>query len=440
VYSQGERALRVIPHFDNQDFFPHPYDVYDYFYPSYPDLGGFGYTSVSSTERKMFGIKAGTTFISDNDVGISYVRPFGFLLAPVRAGRVVMSLMLHYNRQAVGNERNDYIIDGRSPFVRFPYLTGYDMTDVTYSLYGGEGSFVWGLSDRSTASIRSQIVPTQTSTDQNFMSHFIYSSISLHNRVGRTNGNITSANLAADFVNRPTDGLELSTGVRYSTFGLLEDGRFVVSYTDWTGAPDEYLTRSDRRQRAFGIHIGASGYSSGETDGSPVQLPGYQLPELQEACFAFSAGAAFLIEWRKDAHYEADEQWAQSSRSTVLRFESSLLYGISEELTIALSMGYRPPITPGDRSFSYVHQYASTIPDQQAIETHLTEEIMLDLAFAYRPFPWVEVSFRSTYMDIRRHLEGSTVGRYLAPSPYNQTSSTRWREVDIHAGIAIIKY
>jgi hypothetical protein len=436
IDSEGQKTLRIVPAFYDRDGFPDPYDAGEFFYPSYPDLGGFEYTGVSSSHQEKFGIEAGISIISEKNVTTEYVCPFGFTLAPVPGGRFITSLVFHYDRQPIDNVRNDQTIAGTPRTT----LQGYEITDATRSLLSAGGRFTSGLSDKSTASLQFNFAPTQPWIDQTLVSRYMLGQIERHNRDINNSGSIRTVHLTADFVNRPDPALELSLGAKFDAQQLLQDGNVVLTVEHPSYGQDTYSTRSSLEQSEFGVYVGVATFSDRKIEAQILQPSTFQLPTLGKGCFALTGRVALSEGWRNEASEDKSGKSAENWRTPMLRFSGMFLFGFSDETTILLSIGYAPPVARGDRSFSHIHFWPSPIPDQQSVSTFHTEEIVLNVTFAYRPVSGVELSIRTTYADRRQPLEGSTVGQYLVPSPYDQTSTTRCRMLDIRAGIAVLTF
>ncbi len=437
INSEGQKTLRIDPAFYDMDGFPDPYDAGEFFYPSYPDLGGFEYTGVSSSHQEKFGIEAGISIISEKNVTTRYVCPYGFALAPVPGGQFITSLVFHYDRQPIDNVRNDQTIAGTTRTT----LQGYEITDATRSLFSAGGGLTCGLSDKSTASLQFNFAPTQPWIDQTLVSRYRRGQAAWHNKDVNNSGGFRNMHLATEFVNRPDPGLELSLGANFDAHQLLQDGNVVLANNEGLSyTRDEYSTRSSLQQSEFGVYVGVATFSDREIEAQLLQPSPFVLPALGKGYYAITGRAALSEGWRKEASEDKSGKSAENWRTPTLRFGGMFLFGFSDETTILLSIGYAPPVARGDRSFSHIHFWPSPIPDQQSVSTFHTEEILLAVTFSYRPVPQVELSIRTTYADTRQPLEGSTVGQTLIPSPYYQTSTTRCRMLDMRVGMTVLTF
>ena len=438
IKTEGQKVIRPFPYLTFYDFFPSPFDpcIDPIEYPSFPDINGSDFKESSSSRQRRFGLKAGIAMISDETVTTDYVKPFGYSLPPLRQGKVVASLNFFYERQPVDFLRNDQRIN--QYLSSSLQLNGYDISDATHSFYGGDGHLIYGVSDRSTAEVRINLAPDQSSTDETITGRYYNITPSIvHNRDQSINEHVMQIHLNGEFVNRPSAGLELSLGMKYDVNRLRQESAAVLAFNDY--GPSDRITYEERpttRQTDFGVHLGVAVLSDGSHLESYLPLSRYLLPILAHGQFGVYGEAAYLVEWRTEVTevevlgYHSAET-ASSWRIPRLRFTSSFLYGLFDDATALLTLEYVPTVTQGSLGLTNIN--LSKIVMDQFIGVFRQEDLLVKLIFAYRPTAAVELSFRFKYSDDRRPSGGTHSALLL----FNETSTIRIRDLTAQVGIAL---
>ena len=375
--------------------------------------------------------------LSGESVTTDYVKPFGYSIPPLRQGKVVASLNLFYEREPVDFLRNDQRINQNLSSAL--QLNGYDISDATHSFYWGEGYFICGLSDNSTAAIRINIAPDQSSNDKTITGrYFNVNPTVVHTRDQSVNAHAMQVRLEGKLANRPSAGLELSLGMNYDVNRSREKSAAVLGFNDYgPSAQVSYQTSSATRQMDWSVVLGVATLSDGSNLKSYLPPSGYLLPILAKGQFGVYGEGAYSVGWGKETDevevlgYHSAET-AVSWRAPQLRLKFSFLYGLFGDATILLSLEYGPAVTQGRTGLTNV-DLNNTIMER--FTGVFRQEILLaGLAVAYRPVPGVEISSQAAYSDDRRPSNGKHSPRLL----FDDISTMRHRLLTVRAGIAML--